>query len=101
MFVVGNMSANTMVRPLVIYHRSTVLSFPDISDAAVIGVPDEKWGERLKAFLVTGAEIDAEAIAEWCDGKISAMKIPKDVAIIDVLPRNASGKVLKTDLRQL
>jgi fatty-acyl-CoA synthase len=68
----------------------------------VIGVPDEKWGESLKAFIVlaSGKELDADGIAEFCDGRISSMKTPKDIAFIDVLPRNASGKVLKTELRQ-
>jgi acyl-CoA synthetase (AMP-forming)/AMP-acid ligase II len=75
----------------------------DILDAAVIGIPDDKWGERLKAFVVrkSGSALTPEAIIAYCDGRISSMKIPKDFAFIDVLPRNASGKVLKTSLRQL
>jgi long-chain acyl-CoA synthetase len=82
--------------------EETLLQHPEISDVAVIGVPDEKWGERLKAFVVTvaGANLDAEAIIDFCDGRISGMKIPKDIEFIDVLPRNASGKVLKTELRK-
>jgi len=82
--------------------EETLLQHPSISDVAVIGIPDDKWGERLKAFIVLApdAELDAEGISEFCDGRISSMKIPKDIAFIDVLPRNASGKVLKTDLRQ-
>ena len=80
-----------------------LLQHPDILDAAVIGVVDEKWGERLKAFIVRkpGRELLPEAIIAYCDGRISGMKIPKDYTFIDVLPRNASGKVLKTSLRQL
>jgi acyl-CoA synthetase (AMP-forming)/AMP-acid ligase II len=83
--------------------EETLVTSPDIADAAVIGVPDEKWGERLKAFIVAapGADIDGDAVIAYCDGRISGMKIPKDIAFIDALPRNASGKVLKTELRKL
>jgi len=87
-----------------IYPRDTeeiLLQHPGISDAAVIGLPDEKWGERLKAFIVLapGVELEDADIIEFCDGKLASMKIPKDFAFIDQLPRNASGKVLKTELR--
>jgi fatty-acyl-CoA synthase len=82
--------------------EEVLIQHPDITDVAVIGIPDEKWGERLKAFVVAepGQTISEESILEFCKERISSMKTPKDYAFIDQLPRNASGKVLKTDLRK-
>ena len=65
-------------------------------------MPDERWGERLKAFVVTAAEqsLDAAGVEAWCEERISRMKTPKDVEFIELIPRNANGKVLKTELRK-
>jgi acyl-CoA synthetase (AMP-forming)/AMP-acid ligase II len=81
--------------------EEVLLQHPEISDAAVIGLPDEKWGERIKAFIVQAPEaaLTADAVQAFCDGRISSMKTPKDIEFIDQLPRNANGKVLKTELR--
>ncbi len=80
--------------------EEVLLTHPDIRDVAVIGVPHEKWGESLKAFIVTGgAVLDAEAVAAFCEPLIARMKIPRDVETINAIPRNAGGKVLKTALR--
>ena len=74
---------------------------PEVSDVALIGVPDERWGEVLKAFVVrrSGSGIDEAALTAFLEGKISRMKQPKYVEFIEQIPRNASGKVLKTALR--
>ena len=75
---------------------------PSLADVAVIGVPDEKWGERLKAYLVKkpGApDLAAEELESFLDGKVARYKIPRELTYIDNLPRNANGKVLKTELK--
>ena len=89
-----------------IYPRETeevLIRHPDILDVAVVGIADEKWGESIKAFLVTRNNIDLnlEAVRAFCEDKISTIKMPKAVNIIDEIPRNAGGKVLKKSLRKI
>jgi long-chain acyl-CoA synthetase len=75
---------------------------PDVSEVAVIGVPDERWGEAVKAIIVPrpGAACDAESIIAWARQRIGGFKVPKSVDFVETLPRNATGKVLRRALRE-
>ncbi|NIJ08543.1 long-chain acyl-CoA synthetase [Sphingomonas vulcanisoli] len=83
--------------------EEVLFAHPGIADVAVIGVPDETWGERLRTVAVAraGAVLTQADIADFCRDKIAAYKIPKELTLVDALPRNANGKVLKTELRAL
>ncbi|SCF22367.1 acyl-CoA synthetase [Micromonospora chokoriensis] len=72
-----------------------------VTSAAVIGVPDERWGEVPWAILTVrdGASLDTDTVRACLDGRIARYKLPKNVVIVDELPRTASGKVRKADLR--
>lgn len=75
---------------------------PQIAEAAVIGMPDERWGERPLAVvvMVEGAAFEPEAILAHCRLKLAGFKVPKAVVRRDTLPRNPSGKILKRMLRE-
>ena len=76
---------------------------PAVREVAVIGVPDAKLGEEIKAFvsLKTGASITPAELVEYARDKVAYYKYPREVAILDELPKNSTGKILKTDLRKL
>ncbi|KAB3521004.1 AMP-binding protein [Corynebacterium zhongnanshanii] len=102
--------------------EQAVVSYPDVSDCAVIGVPDEKWGERPRAYVVLRPEAAAnvcdgdaetqenaenqearkaieEAIIAHCRAHIAGYKVPRDIRILQELPRTSTGKVRKNELR--
>ena len=81
--------------------ETALRSHPDVSQAAVIGVPDARWGERVHAVVVLadGAVADAEALRDWCRERLAHYKCPRDIRFVRELPLSAAGKVLKNVLR--
>jgi acyl-CoA synthetase (AMP-forming)/AMP-acid ligase II len=80
--------------------ENLLLGCPGVADVAVIGVPSEKWGESPIAVVVRkDPDLDEKTVLSFCDGKLARFKMPVAVRFVEMIPRNASGKILKRDLR--
>jgi fatty-acyl-CoA synthase len=75
---------------------------PGVREVAVVGVPDDQWGQRLRAYVVSepGAQPGEDELKEAVRSNLAAFKVPRDVVFVDELPRNATGKVLKRELTE-
>jgi malonyl-CoA/methylmalonyl-CoA synthetase len=83
--------------------ENTLLGHPHIAEVAVVGVADRTWGEAVAAVVALKGDADMtlDSLRGWCDGKLSSYKVPKQLQVVDALPRNAMGKVMKPSLKPL
>ncbi len=79
-----------------------IYQFPGVKEAAVIGVPDARRGEQPVAFVsaAEGQTLDEKALLQFIRGKLADYKVPKQIIMLPALPKNATGKILKTELRK-
>jgi fatty-acyl-CoA synthase len=82
--------------------ENALLADPDVLECAVIGVPDERWGEVGRAIVVprTDSGLTAERLLDSLAGRLARYKLPKSVVFADAIPRNGTGKILKARLRE-
>jgi fatty-acyl-CoA synthase len=78
--------------------ESVLHEHPRVSDAAVLGMPDERWGEVGVAFVVTDGDVSEEELIDFCRERLARFKVPMSVRFVDELPRNSMGKIQKSDL---
>jgi len=90
-------TAGENVAPLEV--EAALLSHPAVADAGVAGLADEIWGEAITAFVVLNAPVKADELLAWCRERLDAFKVPKAVQVVDELPRNTNGKLLRDRLR--
>ena len=83
--------------------EAALLEHSAIRECAVVGVADDTWGEvvAVAAAVEEGAELDIEGLRAWCRDRLSNYKIPKQLLVIDSLPRNAMGKVTKPAIAKM
>ena len=81
--------------------EDVIFSHPDVAEVAVIGVPDDKWGETIKALVVRteGSQLTEQELIRWCKDKAAGYKAPTSIEFRDELARTATGKLQKFKLR--
>ena len=82
--------------------EEVLCAHPGVLEAAVVGLPDPVYGERVKACVVArpGARLDADDVRAWVRARLARFKVPEVVEILEALPRNPNGKVMKALLRR-
>jgi long-chain acyl-CoA synthetase len=80
--------------------EAVLASYPQVADVAVIAVPDDRWGETLHAVVVAGSGLDPAELIDWAHQRLAGFKCPTGVSVVAQLPRNATGKVLRSALRE-
>jgi acyl-CoA synthetase (AMP-forming)/AMP-acid ligase II len=80
--------------------ENALSELPEVADNAVIGVPDEDYGERLAAFVVpqAGADIHEDSVRKYLKDKVSRFEQPRDIRVVEKIPRNPAGKVVRNEL---
>jgi malonyl-CoA/methylmalonyl-CoA synthetase len=83
--------------------ENTLLAHPQIAEVAVVGIADRTWGEAVAAVVALKGDGDMtlETLKAWCNGQLSSYKVPKQLRVVDALPRNAMGKVVKPSLKPM
>ena len=83
--------------------ENALAAHPAIAEAAIVGMPDDKWGEIVRAFVVKrpGKDLSAEDVVSFLGERLAKFKLPRQVDFLGALPRNPSGKILKTELRKM
>jgi long-chain acyl-CoA synthetase len=105
-FITDRKKDMLLVNGINVYPREIeeiLYQFPGVKEAAVIGKPDSRKGEQPVAFVAAneGAVLDERALQKFVRRKLAGYKVPRKVVLLPALPRNATGKILKTALREL